>query len=163
MRELYLKQKVFKITDHYPIYDKDQNVVYQVDQDFRLVGNTVHVSRPNVEHVFTVNKKIFALLPQFTVDFADHSQLMIKQRLTFMRRKIDIISDTMNLQVEGNWLDLNFTVLKDGQALGTIKRAWISWGDMYELKIFEPAYETVFVAIVIAVDALIDDQASSTT
>ena len=45
MYELYIKQKVFKITDHYEVMDSNQNPVYRVDQDFRLVGNTVHVSR----------------------------------------------------------------------------------------------------------------------
>lgn len=163
MRELYLKQKVFKITDHYPILDKNQQVVYKVDQDFRLIGNTVHVSRANGERIFTINKKVIALLPQFTVDFTDGSSLLIKQRLTFLRRKIDIKSSTMNLVVEGNWLDLNFTVYKDGQAIGHLKKAWISWGDTYQLQILDPSYEVLFVAIVIAIDALKDAQASSTT
>lgn len=37
MYQLYIKQKVFKITDHYQI---DNNGIprYQVDQDFKLKG-----------------------------------------------------------------------------------------------------------------------------
>lgn len=163
MRELYVKQKVFKITDHYPILDKDQQIVYRVDQDFRLVGHTVHVSRPDGERLFTINRKIISLLPQFMVDFADGSTLLIKQRLTLLRRNIDLISPTMNLQVEGNWLDLSFSVTEGGRPIGTIKKAWLSWGDAYQLTIYEPAFDIPFIAIVIAVDHLKDAQASSTT
>ena len=31
MYELYIKQKVFKITDHYEVMDSNQNPVYRVD------------------------------------------------------------------------------------------------------------------------------------
>lgn len=38
MYQLYIKQKVFKITDHYQIIDNNGIPRYQVDQDFKLKG-----------------------------------------------------------------------------------------------------------------------------
>lgn len=64
MKKLYIKQKVFKLTDHYPVLNENQEKVYQVDQDFKLIGNRVHVSDSQGNEIFVIDKKIFSLLPQ---------------------------------------------------------------------------------------------------
>ncbi|MDO4799027.1 MAG: LURP-one-related family protein [Bacillota bacterium] len=156
MRKLYIRQKVFKITDHYPIMDEYQNPIYQVDQDFNLIGDTVHVKEANGPEIFVVEKVIFSLLPQFVVTFRDGSQIKIKSRLALLRRHIDVESDTYNLRLEGSFWDYSFRVFHGETVIGEISQAVLSWADTYELTIYDEAFEQIVIALMIAVDHLRD-------
>lgn len=39
MKKLYLEQKIFKIEDHYQIFDENEDPVYNVDEEFRFLKN----------------------------------------------------------------------------------------------------------------------------
>lgn len=77
MYKLYIKQKVFKITDHYPIIDENENEVYYVDQDFKLLGNTVHIQKIETGENIVVNREVLTLLPRYTVSFPDGKEIKI--------------------------------------------------------------------------------------
>lgn len=158
MKTLYIRQKVFKITDHYPIMDEYQNPIYQVDQDFNLIGNTVHVKEANGRELFVVEKVIFSLLPQFVVTFFDGNQIKIKSRLAFLKRHIDIESDEYNLRLEGSYWDYNFRIFQGETVVGEIAQAMLTWADTYELTIYDETFEHVVIALMIAVDHLRDEK-----
>lgn len=158
MRELYIQQKVFKITDHYPIVDSAGKVYYQVDEEFRFFGHTVHVTRPDGSHVFTVDKEIITLLPRFVVRFADGQEIKLRSRFSIFRKQIDIDPEHMALRVEGNFWDRDFALYRGTQAIGSIRKGWLTWGDYYELKIDNEYYEELFIAVVLAVDCILDNE-----
>lgn len=83
MEKLYIKQKVFKITDHYAVIDENNNEIYYVDQDFKLFGNTVHVSDRNDNELFTINKVILTWLPKYNIEFTDGRLIEIKENFAF--------------------------------------------------------------------------------
>lgn len=156
MKKLYLRQKIFKITDHYPILNSDEQVEYYVDQDFKFVGLTVHVSDPNRHHLFTVNRKIISLLPKHWVDFADGSSLWLHSRFKLFGTKIDIEPYDLGFTVEGDFFSLNYEVKRFGETVATINRPFFSWSDRYELTILDESLQDLIVAIVITVDAIKD-------
>ena len=41
MRQLYAAQKIFKITDHYVVTDEGGYTVYQVDENYRVLGKNM--------------------------------------------------------------------------------------------------------------------------
>ena len=43
MRTLHIQQQALKITDHYIIYDDLGRGVYQVDEEFRMMGKKITV------------------------------------------------------------------------------------------------------------------------
>lgn len=158
MKTLYIKQKVFKITDHYPVLDDQQNAVYQVDQDLKFLGNTVHVSDANGRELFVVDKEIFTFTPRFVVRFSDGREIVLRSRLEFFKKKIDIEQAGPSLYLEGDWLDFDFTVLQGSEEIGRISREFLSWGDTYQLAIFDDQYQDLVVALTIAVDCIKDAQ-----
>lgn len=161
MRNLYIKQKVFKITDHYPVLDESGKVCYLVDQDFKFFGNTVHVSDPDGRHLFTVDKEILTFLPRFVVNFADGRSISLKSRFTVFRKIIDIGPDNLGLRLEGDFFNKDFGLFKAGNLLASIHKKWFTWGDTYELQVINNQFEELFLAVVIAVDCIIDNENSS--
>ena len=81
-----------------------------MDQDFKLIGNTVHVSKINSTHFFTINKKVISFLPKFTVTFDDGRIIYINAKFSFFKKSIEIYSDFYLLHLKGNFLDHDFKV-----------------------------------------------------
>lgn len=162
MRKLYIRQKVFKITDHYDILGENQEVVYRVDQDFTFFGHRVHVTHPTGAHLFTINKKILAFLPFFTIEFANGDIIELQSRLSFFRQKIDILPPELGLHVEGGYMQHNFSLLKGQDVVGEINKTWLSWGDVYEITIYDESIQDIIVAVMIAIDNILDQAASNT-
>lgn len=163
MRNLYIKQKVFKITDHYPVMDELQNPVYYVDQNFKLLGLSVIISCSTGEKLCHIDKKIISLLPTFFLYFYNGVDLMMRSRFSLFRQKIDILPESLGIYIEGNYLDHNFSVYKNQRLIGRINKKFLSWGDTYHLEVLEEEYELLFVAIVIAIDHIKDAQNSASS
>ena len=161
MKQLFIKQKVFKITDHYPITDSNGSVHYYVDQDFRFIGHTVHVTRADGSPVFTVDREIFRLLPRYQVHFADGNSIRLQSHFSFLFRRISIAPESANLRLEGDFFDYNFQVYQGNNSIGNIRKVWLTWGDTYELTIYDERFEELFIAVVIAVDRLKDEAESN--
>lgn len=161
MRRLYIQQKVFKITDHYPITDEAGNAVYQVDQDFQLIGKTVHVTDPSGRHLFTIKRELFTFLPRFVIEFADGNVLKLQSKLAFFRQVIEVQPTSVGIKIEGDFFSKNFDVLRNGQLIGRINRKLFSIGDKFAIEVADESNEELFIAIMIAVDSIIDAQQKS--
>ncbi|MDO5062064.1 MAG: LURP-one-related family protein [Peptostreptococcaceae bacterium] len=161
MRRLYIQQKVFKITDHYPITDEAGNAVYQVDQDFQLIGKTVHVTDPSGRHLFTVKRELLTFLPRFVVEFADGNVLKLQSKLAFFRQVIEVQPTSVGITIEGDFFSKNFDVLRNGQLIGRINRKLFSIGDKFAIEVADESNEELFIAVMIAVDSIIDAQQKS--
>ena len=158
MRRLFIKQKVFKITDHYQVMDENQNTVYQVDQDFKLIGNTVHVNDVSGREIFVIDKEILTFLPRYVVHFADGKKVVLKSRFTLFKKQIDVESEGLHLELEGNFFDFHFSVFENGREIGSITREFLTWGDTYVLNILDESKEAYVLALMIAVDCIKDSE-----
>lgn len=161
MNTLYIKQKVFKITDHYPVYDENHNEVFNVVETFRFFNKKWDISS-NGRHVCSVNKKPLHFLPTYTVEYANNISYNVKQRLSLLRKKINVNANTDavdDLFLKGDFFDLNFSLYdQSGKKLATINKKLIAWGDTYELRVFDERYTSLFLALVIVVDNIKDTE-----
>lgn len=161
MKRLFIQQKILKITDHYPIRDESDNIVYQVDQDFQWLGYTVHVSRPDGTHVFTIRRELFRLLPRFVIEFADGRELVLQSKFTFFYKRIEVEPQSENIRIEGSFWDKNFDILKDNKPIGHIEKKLFAMSDKFVIEVLDEEHQDLFVAMMIAVDAIIDAQQNS--
>ncbi len=156
MYKLYVKQKVFKILDHYPVLDENGEEVYRVDQELKLFGHKLCVQKKDGTKSFMVQKRLFTLLPQYDVTFNDGNSLYIKQNFTFFKREIILSSHMYHLQLIGHWWDMNFDVESQGQVVGSIDKKWLSWGDCFEITVYDARFEEELIALMLVVDAVKD-------
>lgn len=156
MKKLYIKQKFFKITDHYPILDENREPIYYVDQDFTFVGLVVHVSDKDHREIFTIEKELFHLLPEFVITFADGKSVRLKMRFALFHKAIDVISPNMNISIEGDFLSREFVILNKMDPIGRMTRKILTIGDYFEIELLDEEHMDLIVAIMIAMDYLID-------
>lgn len=161
MRQLFIRQKVFKLRDSYPVLDQTGKAVYQVEEDFKFFGHTVHVDHADGTRSFVIDKELFTFLPFYRVQFSDGTSMTIKQHFTFFKKEFEINSETHSLSVQGDFFDLNFDVYNGEERVGHIQREWLSWGDTFVISVFNQLFEEELLALLIVVDRVLDDQQRS--
>lgn len=160
MHKLFIKQKVFKITDHYPVLDENGEEVYSVDQDFTFIGRRINVKKSDGSKSFVLEKRILTFMPQYDVTFSDGKSLFIKKNFTFFKTDISLTSEHYELKLIGNFWGLNFDVESRGEVVGHIEKQFLSWGDTYEITVIDEDFEEELIALLIVVDAIKDDEDS---
>ncbi|MBM7710309.1 LURP-one-related/scramblase family protein [Enterococcus lemanii] len=159
MRKLYIKQKLFSIGEKFHIYDENERPQYYVEGSFFKIPKTFTIYNQYQIEVATITKKVWSFLPKFYVDIRNSPQIMIEKDFTFFKASYQI--SAQGIEVAGNWWDMDFEVLRFGRPIAKIHKKWLSWGDTYEVEIYNEDFEETIVALVIAIDCVKADQGSS--
>ncbi|WP_440897015.1 LURP-one-related/scramblase family protein [Amphibacillus sp. Q70] len=150
MSRLYIKQKVFSLGEQFTIKDENQVDKYFVRGSFLSIPKTFEIEDMNGDHVAAITKKVFSLLPKFFVEVDGKDILTIAKEFTFFKDSYRI--DSSNIQVRGNWWDKHFEVFRQGEKIAHVNKKWLTWGDTFEVDVYDEDYQHIAIAIVIAID-----------
>ncbi|MEO1768243.1 LURP-one-related/scramblase family protein [Candidatus Enterococcus ferrettii] len=159
MKKLYIKQKVFSISEKFTVMDDQQNPRYYVEGSFLRIPKTFRIEDEQGREISKITKKTISLLPKFFVEIDGQDMIEISKHLTFLKAHYSIEAEGMS--VEGNWWDMDFIVEKNGHRIADINKRWISWGDTYEVTILDESYEHLIISLVIAIDRVKEDERAS--
>ncbi len=155
---LYIKQKLFSIGDKYDIYDADQNAIYNAFGEVFTIGNKLHLCNTNGDELVFIKQKVMAFLPTFELYVRDELFATVKKEFTFLYKKINVESSFGNFVIDGNFWDHEYTITCDGNLFGTVSKEWLTWGDVYALNVNTEDYSEFFVALVLAIDCILDGE-----
>ena len=158
MQRLYIKQRVFSVTERYTVTDGTGELRYQVSGSFMSIPKRFIITNVNGDQVAELEKKVFSFLPRFYVSVDGTRMASIVKEFSFLKPRYRIEAE--GLSVRGDWWDMNFSVFCGGTQLAEIHQRWLSWGDSYEITVFDDAYETLVVALVIAIDKVKSDESA---
>jgi uncharacterized protein YxjI len=161
MKQLYIKQKVFSLSSKFTVKDQQEKDVYYVEGSFMQVPKTFSIMNTTEEEVALVTKKVFSFLPKFFVEVNGREVLTIKKEFSFFKARYTI--DAAGIEVNGNWLDMDFQVLQQGEVVGKVSKGLFTWGDSYKVQILNEEMETIIIALVVAIDCVKADQGSAST
>lgn len=74
----------------------------------------------------------------------------------YFKKKIDIITSGMNLMVLGNFGDSEFSIHCGNEVIGKIKEEYLSWGDTFEVSVYDESKQDLILGILIAIDSIKD-------
>ena len=157
--KLYMKQKVFSLKDRFTIKNEAGEDVYTVEGKFISLGKKLHILDTNGEEVAFVKQELLTLLPKFTVEQHGEPVAQIQKKLSFLKPKYVVTG--LDWPIEGNLLAHDYTILSGERAIVSIHKKWMSWGDAFELDVADDADPTLTVAVVLAIDAVLDAQAAA--
>ena len=160
MKEFYIKQKVFSLSGKFAVKDLQENDVYYVEGSFMQIPKTYTIMDTARNEIALITKKMFSFLPTFLVEVNGREVLTIKKEFSFFKARYSI--DAEGIKVQGNWWDMDFQVLQNGEVIGTVNKEWFTWGDSYKVEIVKEEMEAVMIALVIAIDCVkADDKGTS--
>jgi len=156
MKILYIKQKLLSLGEKFTVKDESGKDVYFIEGSFLKIPKTFSIKNNRGEEVALITKKVFTFWPKFIVQVYGKDVITIKQQFSFIRHRYSI--EGYGIEIKGDWLDMNFRVLHQGELVGTVSKKWFSWGDSYKVEITKEELEELMIAIVVAIDCVISDE-----
>lgn len=150
--QLLFKQRLFSWFDSYDIYNELGQTVYTV-QGKLAWGHKLEIYDASGTPVGLVEEKIFTFLPRFIFYRNGNYLGQVQKELTFFKPLFTL--DYGDWQVEGDWLQWNYTITdRGGQPVANLSKEIFKLTDTYVLDIPNPDNALVVLMIVLAIDAV---------
>ena len=156
--QLYMKQKVFSWKDKFSVLNAYGEDKYYVEGKVFSFGKKLRIYDRNGSELAFVNQKLISLLPTFTVEMNGQEVAVIKKKYSFFKPKYYI--DGPGWEVSGDFLGHDYQITENGSPIGASHKKWMAWGDTFELDIADESREVLTLAVVLAIDAVMDTQHS---
>ena len=156
--KFYIKQKVISLKDRFNVYDENQNVKYTVKGKYFSLLNKLKLLDEHEELIYHAEKKLFRLLPKYIIFDTNHTQLATIKKQLALRPRYEIFMHDKKLNIDGTFLGHNFTISDESGSLASIHKKYISWGDTYEIDIFNETYLNLILFIVIVIDQTLHER-----
>ena len=66
--------------------------------------------------------------------------------------------DGLGWEIDGSFMAHDYEITEAGRPIVTICKEWMTWGDTYELDIADTGNEVMALAVVLAIDCVLDAQ-----
>lgn len=156
---LYMKQKVFSWKDKFSIQNEYGEDKYYVEGKVISIGKKLRVYDTAGNELAFVNQKVVSLMPKFCVEMNGEEVAVIKKKFTLLKPKYFI--EGPGWEVQGDFLGHDYTIMNGSQPVVSIHKKWMAWGDTFELNITDEQHEVLAMAVVLAIDAVMDNQQNS--
>ncbi|MBQ7739616.1 MAG: LURP-one-related family protein [Eubacterium sp.] len=153
--QLYMKQKVFSIRAKFGIQNAAGEDKYHIEGKILSVGKKLTIFDAADNEVAFVKQKVVSLLPTFVVEIDGQEVAVIKKKFTLMKPKY--IIEGQNWEIEGDFFGHDYIITENGTPIVSIHKKWMAWGDTFELDIPDESKEVLALAVVIAIDAVMDN------
>ena len=157
--QLYMKQKVFSWKDKFSIQNAFGEDKYFVEGKVISIGKKLRVYDTAGNELAFVNQKVVSLMPKFTVEMDGNEVAVIKKKFTLLKPKY--IIEGPGWEVEGDFFGHDYQIVDKGTVIVAIHKKWMAWGDTFELDIPDEHNEVLAMAVVLAIDAVMDSQQSN--
>ena len=153
MTTFYIKQKAISFLDHFTIKDAAGNDCYKVDGEWSLMKNLILKDLSGTELAQIKGK--FAWRNTFEIYQDGILNAKVREEVAFFKTKLSV--EGPNWQINGNWRSSEFDIVDlDGGIHAHISRELWTWGDSYRIEIAPDEPEILLLAIVIAIDAVLE-------
>ena len=158
---LFTSSKVFTLHHHIDITDENENVVYHASTKFPSLHDKTDIVDALDRPVAHIERKFFSLHERHYVTMADGLSFELSNELFHLIKDITNI-EGLGWQLQGNILGLNFELYDGaGNVIAVIGQKMFSIHDKYCVDIYMPEHERIVVAILITLQHMISDRASS--
>ena len=152
--KLYIRQKVFSFGAKFNVTDEFEEEHYKVEGEVFTLAPKLHLYDTTGNEVALVQKKLLSLMPKFYVYVNGLQIAEIVKEITFLKPRYYIIGKGWT--VEGDLLAHDYSIVSNGDEIARIHKVWMSWGDSYELDIYDTEDEVGLIAVILAIDAIMD-------
>ena len=153
---LFMRQKVFSWTDRFCVYDEQGDVAYTVEGEAFSFGRKLHLlDRQGWERAF-VQQKVFSLYPRYFI-YRDGQQVAeAVQKFSLFHPSYFV--DGLGWNIRGDLFAHEFEIDNGATPIVRVYKDWLSWGDAYAIDIDPYVDEALALAVVLAIDAMIENR-----
>lgn len=156
---LYIKQKIWSLKDHFTITDEVERDVYYVEGEFFSFAKKLRLYDKDNEEQLYIEQSLWRFLPEFNLFQEGTKVATVKKDLALLKNNYTILGPDWH--IEGSVMAHDYVIKEGSKVIADINKKWLSWGDTYEINIYEEASVNVLLGIVIVIDAVISQGSSN--
>lgn len=149
-----IKEKLFQFVRDADITDEAGQPVYHVDHVLISLQPKVILRDLAGNEVASVERKLLALRPTYEITRGGQELAEVRQHLftPFGDRFTVDIPGPDDLEMQGNFLEHEFTVSRDSAVVATVSKRWLSLADTYAVETAPGQDDPLLLATVLALD-----------
>lgn len=159
--KLYMKQKVFSWADKFNVADEQGNLRYYVEGEIFTWGKKLHVYDSSGQEVAFIRQKLFTWLPRYFIEINGEHIATIVKEFTFFKPSYYLEGPPFTMK--GDFWAHEYVMFDNQREIMRMSKAWFTWGDSYELEIFDPRNELLCLGVALAVDCAVAQQNQSSS
>lgn len=160
---LFTSTKVFTLHHRIDITDDNDRVVYRASSKVLSIRDKTDVFDANEALVAHIESKVFTLHERRFITMADGTEFQLSNEIFHIIRDITNI-EGLGWQMRGNIAGLNFEIYDENeQIVAVIAQKLISIHDKYCIDIYKPEQQEKIVAILVALQHMIQARKSGSS
>lgn len=146
---LYVSEKIFSLRSKFFVKDENLNDVYEISSNVFSFAQKTTVSDMLGNKVVYIEQELFHLTPNYNIFMNDILVCKIVKKFQFFKNDY-VLSN--GFRVDGDFFMLDFVVYDDlNNRIGCITKKFFSFGDRYEIDIFDESKKNIILAIIVAI------------
>lgn len=152
-----LKERVFSIRESYYVQTDSGERLFEING--RLIGlrDKLTISDLAGNTLATITQKLLSLRPVYTIARPDAPDAKVKKDLINILREgfsVNLEGGLPDVRIQGDILDHNYTMSREGNVVAQVSKKWISLRDSYTVDINDNEDALLLVACAIVVDRI---------
>ena len=157
-----IQQKLISIGDDFWIENAKGQKVFKVDGKVMRIRKTLVFEDMNGRKLCQIKERLVSIKDTMVIEDANGKDLaVIKKALVApLRDRWDVnIKGGPDLDVQGNILDLEYTIKQGRKKVAEVSKKWFAITDTYGVEIDEGQNEILILSVAIAIDMMVHDEA----
>src|SRR5215467_4175380 len=132
-----IRERMFRLGEDSDITDEAGQPVLQVDGKVLSLHNRLVLRDPAGREVGQVHRKLAALRPTYEITIGGQNVAEVRRHLftPFGERFTIDVPGPADMEISGDLLDHEFTIERDGQAVATISKRWLTMTASYAVDV----------------------------
>jgi uncharacterized protein YxjI len=152
-----MREDLLSIGDEYWIENDAGERIFRVDGKAALIRDTWRLEDRNGNEIATIRERKLSVRDGVRIDIGGR-EATVKKRLVGMRDRFHVeVERGADLTVKGNFVDHEYEIERDGEAVAQVSKRWLRARDTYGVEVREATDVVLVRAVTVAVDALAHD------
>ena len=155
-----MREKLVSIGDDYWIEDADGQRAFKVDGKALRIRETLVIEDPSGRELMKIQERKLSIRDAMSIEDADgHQVAMVKKAMISpLRDRYKVqLADGGELDVQGNIVDHEYEIERDGHQVAEVSKKWFRFADTYGVEIDAGESAALMLAITVVVDSLSHD------
>ncbi|ROO85453.1 uncharacterized protein YxjI [Actinocorallia herbida] len=153
--QFQMQQRMLSFGDDFWIENGVGERVYRVNGKMLRLRRTFLLEDVHGAELLKIHEKALRLRQTFVIERAGETVATLHKALVGIRDRFRVdLGEAGELRVQGNILDHDYSLTRDGTGVAQIAKRWIRARDTYTVAIAEGEDFPVILAVVVCIDAL---------
>lgn len=151
MNRYLLRQRFFRIVDHYDIKDDHGRIRFGIKCKFFTIGKKFWICTPEGQEQLYIKQRLLHPLGRFDIYQGDNYIGKITRRLSLFVKRLRASGDFGEYKIKGNVFAWDFKIIdQEGNVVGNISKSILRIADTYTVDAY--TNDPIILAIAVVMD-----------